>query len=323
MKIIIPVLYTIAFGLCVGLGFFLVRTIRQNNVMTRMTSFAKESFQYTIDKTKERKYNAEEEYRKHGKKEKESVFYRIDIMLEKMGIRKNLPFLVTEIFLLLIVLISIGIGILVNIFTKNMLFTVAAFFLNLLFIYISCFLRAEYIDRKIEENILQFADLLESYSLTSDDIIDVFDNVYEYLDEPLRGIILDCVTEVKFNGDINLAFQRMRVKADNRKFSELLFNIEECSKNNADYGTVVRGMHELMEEQQGEQEERKRMANGARLNILIMLGVYVMSIKMLDDYVQINIIDYLQQTSAGEMLLCFLIAVFGYTIYKLFTLGKK
>lgn len=322
MTVRLLVLYGIAFISCMVLGYLFINTVRRNNIMAHMAKNARDAMENTASKTLERKKNEEEEYRKYGKKDKTNIIYKLDIALEKTGLRNTFPFLVTEVFLLIVAGASIAILIIVEIVTNNMLYAIFGCVLNLLLVYLLIYILNERVNAKIDDNLLQFADLLESYSLTSDDIINIFENLYPYLDEPLHSIVLDCVNDVKISGDTELAFQRMRVKTGNRSFGELVLNIEECSKNNADYATVVRGIKATLDLRMTEKEDRKRMANGARFNIAIMLLVYVVSINIISDFVETDIITYLQATPVGIGVLCFLAAVMLFVLYKLITMGR-
>lgn len=205
----------------------------------------------------------------------------------------------------------------------NMLYEILIIAIYLFLVYIMMFLLVTHNSKVIEENLLQFSDLLESYSAASDDIIDIFEKTAEYLDEPLYSAIKKCVMEARTDGNIQAAFQRLKIRVGNRKLSELLSNIEECSNNNADYGGVVRRIHDSIETYITEKEERKKLAAGAKKNILLMVLVFLYSIKVVQDFIGMNVFTYLQKTPMGKIILIFGFGVTLFVIYKLVVMGKK
>ena len=323
MNIEMIILYVLAVVCCCIVAYFFVKMVRNNNALAKVTENARQSFEKTINKTSQRKQYEEEEFLRHGKTEDSNWMFELDMALEKSGLRKAFPFLVTEIYLFIVGIMTVVTGGIVEWLTDSLIYMFTGMALCVFVNYVILFILNVRTDRLIDGNLLQFADLLESYSLTSDDLTDIFENVYEYLDEPLRHIVMDGVTDMKINGDQTLAFQRMRIKAGNRKFGELLYNLEECSKNNADYASAVRGIHQTLEVQQTEKEDRKRMANGARVNIVIMIGVYVGALKIISGFVGKNVFVFLQETAIGSIILIFIIAIFIYVAYKLVTMGEK
>lgn len=323
MSIEMIVLYIVALAFCCGIASFFVKMVRNNNALKKVTENARESFEKAVNKASERKIFEEKEFLKHGKTEDSNWMFKLDMALEKSGLRKIFPFLVTEIYLFIVGFTTILVGGITEWITESVIYMFTAMALCVLVNYVIIFLLNVRTDRLIDGNLLQFSDLLESYSLTSDDLTDIFEQVYEYLDDPLRSIILDGVTDMKINGDQTLAFQRMRIKAGNRKFGELLYNLEECSKNNADYASAVRGIHQTLEVQQTEKEDRKRMATGARVNVFIMIVIYVIALKVISSFVDENVFTFLRQTPLGSVILIMIIAIFIYVAYKLITMGEK
>lgn len=317
------VLYVFAFVLCCSIAYFFIRMLRNNNALQRVTDNARKSFEETVSKASQRKKDEEDDFLKYGKKEDSNWMFELDMTLERSGLRKIFPFLVTEIYLFIVGITTVLVGGITEWITDSIIYMFAAMAVCVCVNYIVVFLLNVRTDKLIDGNLLQFADLLESYALTSDDLTDIFEKVYEYLDEPLRSIILDGVTNMKLNGDQKLAFQRMRIKAGNRKFGELLYNLEECSKNNADYASAVRGIHQTLEVQQTEKEDRRRMANGARINIAIMIGIYCVALNIINGFVGENVFTYLQETAMGKLILILIIAIFIYVTYKLITMGEK
>lgn len=305
---------------CVVIGYLLLREIRDNNAIERAT---KNLVKKTFDAEQNRKKREEQLQLEEGNREKVNLIYRFDLVIEKSGIKRRFKFMNTELFIITIVGGALIVGTLSNLIFHNMFYEILIISIYLFSVYIMMFLLITHNDKVVEENLLQFSDLLESYSATSDDIIDIFEKTSEYLDEPLYSAIKKCVMEARTDGNIQAAFQRLKIRIGNRKLNELLSNIEECSNNNADYGGVIRRIHGSIETYITEKEERKKLASGAKKNILLMVLVFLYSIKVLQDFIGMSIFEYLQQTPIGKIILIFGFGVTLFIIYKLVVMGKK
>ena len=305
---------------CVVIGYLLLREIKDNHAIESVT---KNLIEKTFDAEQKRKNREEQLQIEEGNREKMNLIYRFDLIIEKSGIKRKLTFMNTEIFIITVAGSSIIVGILSGMIFHNMLYEILIIAIYLFLVYIMMFLLVTHNSKVIEENLLQFSDLLESYSAASDDIIDIFEKTAEYLDEPLYSAIKKCVMEARTDGNIQAAFQRLKIRVGNRKLSELLSNIEECSNNNADYGGVVRRIHDSIETYITEKEERKKLAAGAKKNILLMVLVFLYSIKVVQDFIGMNVFIYLQKTPMGKIILIFGFGVTLFVIYKLVVMGKK
>lgn len=318
--IIVILCYVISLICCLGLGYFLVKNIRKNNAISKAaTRIAKESSQSFY----ERKKAEEERYIREGNIDEKSFLYKLDLIISKSGIQRKISFINTEIFILLVVIMmAIAIAV-VTYITRNGFYGVITGTLVLFLVVCIMFYLVSRNEKILDENVLQFADMLEGYSAVSDDIVDIFERCAEYLDEPLKSAIKHCVAESRIDGNIKLALQRMRIRLGHRKLNEMLVNIEECSLNNADYRAVITRLKNSIGIYISEREERSKMARDAKVNMLIMLGVLVISMYVMQSFVEENIITFLMARTAGEFILYGVFVVVLITFWKLITLGKK
>ena len=319
----IYILYTVALLSCIALGFAIVYIIKNNRIGAETSARSRRLLKSLTHKSMRRKEEEENSRLKLGNQKNKNLLFKMDLALEKSGLRRKFPFLVTEVFILGNAAVAGIIFFVVEGYKKSIVYSLLAVIIYLFIIYTIIYLMVQRNEKLIEDNLLQFANLLESYSLTSDDLVSIFENVYEFLDEPLRSAILTCVSEMKTTGDHRGAFERLKLKFGNRSLNELLTNLEECSKNNANYGSVVRGIHTTLETHLTEKEERKKLANGARLNIIIMMGINFYCLNTVGDFLEGNILSLLQSSAMGMCVLIVQFCVNIFCLYKILTLGRK
>ena len=141
--------------------------------------------------------------------------------------------------------------------------------------------------KKIDESILQFANLLHSYSYQND-LISVFESITPQLEEPLKTAVATCVAESRVDGDVSGAIGRLSLKMRHRKLTELLQALEAGSKNNANYKAIIGRCYDSITIYKGEKEIRRATARGARINIILMLLIFVLCIATLVFFLELH-----------------------------------
>lgn len=305
---------------CIALSYIVIKKIQENNAITLAT---KKLIKNTQNTSMERIKQEEEKRRLHGNYKNKNILYKMDISLLKSGLKKKFTFLSTELFFLIAAVIVVTAGMITLEFSKNLLYMILMMMLSAFVIYVAVYLLVQKNEKIIEDNMLQFADLLESYSSSSDDIINILDLIAIELDEPLQSSIYQCVNEARMDGDISSAFDRLIVRIDNKKFTQLIQNIEECSKNNADYGKVIRRNNESINLYISEKEIRKTMANQARINILIMFLIFGICIMFVSKFIDIGISEFFMSSGVGRGLFTITVMIFLYVIWKMISMGRK
>lgn len=305
-----------AFISCVSMSYFFIKYIRKNNVFEKL-------LQESDNSTYERRIHEEERYKKEGNTSQRNTVYKLDLMLMHSGIKDKLPFINTEVFLLLLSCVTLLTTYIAGKLLQNSLLGLGFGTLVLFIIICILFVLVSRNEKIVDENILQFADLLESYSSISDDIVDILERSSEYLEEPLCHMVKECVTESKTDGNVRMALQRLRMRVGNRKLSELLLNIEECAQSNADYASVIGRCKNSISIYISEKEERAHIAKDAKINIVIMLGVMLVSMKVMESFIEDNIITFMMASYQGRIVLYGAFVVMLITLWKIITLGKK
>ena len=190
------------------------------------------------------------------------------------SLKRKFPHINTELVLLFVALITLLIGIITAIILQNTMFVLLACIITVFFFYFLYHAVSDMQVKKIDESILQFANLLHSYSYQND-LISVFESITPQLEEPLRTAVATCVAESRVDGDVSGAIGRLSLKMRHRKLTELLQALEAGSKNNANYKAIIGRCYDSIIIYKGEKEIRRATARGARINIILMLFIFV------------------------------------------------
>lgn len=307
---------------CIAIGIlFAIATKNFHPVKTTLKQIKEKSSKSEDERLKE----AQKILREQGNQDKSDIKFmsRLDTTLEKSGLKRAFPFLNSEIFILFNCITFIIVGCVVEYITSSIFFVIVAMALMLFLVKLFLFILVARDENIIDKNIIQFSDLLESYSNTSDDIIHILDQTAPDLDEPLRSVVKECVTSSRLNGDMAAAFQVMTMKINHRKFNELIQSIEECSRNNADYSKIIRRAHESISTYVAEKEVRKTTANQAKLNIVIIVAIFFLMMYIISGILGMNVVMFLFSSTNGKIVLFFCGAILLYTLWKLLTMGEK
>lgn len=316
----IYICYIVIFICLIGLCYLLVNTIKKKNVFNVVAEQLKLS---TNRSFKARIKNTEEKYNQVGNESKVSFFTKLDITINLSSIKRKFPFINTELVLLFVALITLIIGVVIAIIFHSFAFVALACVVTVFIFYCIFFSVSDKQLKKIDDNILQFANLLHSYSSMNSDLISLFESVAPQLEEPLRSAVNTCVAESRVNGDISAAIGRLSLKMRHRKLTELLQALEAGSKNNANYRSIIGRCYDSISIYKSEKAVRKATANGARLNILLMLFIFILCIFSLVYFLELPLSVLFFSDSIGNFMFVFCCIIFIYVAWKFLTLGSK
>lgn len=254
--------------------------------------------------------------------ENHGIFFKIDLALLKSGIQVLFPFITTEVFILCMACLSVGIFVLSQFIFKSVVISVIFVSASIFFVYAVICLLLNRNTYKVEENIMKFVNLTENYSKASDDITEILRYTVPFLDEPLKSAVNSCVSEIQITGDTYAAFKRLEIRISHPQFGELIRNIEICSRHDTDYALIIRKNRQMLQEYLSEKKVRKSMANSARLNIVILYAGAVAAIIMAENIGELSLINLLLTTSAGNILMLLVFAVIIFSAWKMMKMGS-
>jgi len=319
-KMLNYILYGIIFLCLIGLSYLLAGLIQRKNVFSVVANAIKDS---TKDVSSVRHKQEWEDFKAAGNTEKLNFFTRIDIAIEMSGLKTYFSWFNTELLLLIVSAVVFAAGITVFIFTQSVLYAVVTLGLCIFTFYAVVYLLNSRVTKIVDDNLLQFANLLYSYSNSMNDLVELFDVASLQLDEPLRGAVKKCVNEIRmFEGDTSAAFGRLILKVRHRKLTEMLQSLEEGSRNNADYRAILSRCYDSISIYKDQKEIRKTMARGARLNVAIMIGIFVLCLMMVLSITQTSFYEFYFASASGKIMFTYCVMVFIYTFWKMITMDR-
>lgn len=278
---------------------------------------------YSSEAAEKRIREEERLQREEGNREKKNVFYRMDEMLIHTGIRKRLPFLTVEMMLLFCAAFFFIVVVIFTEFTGSILLGIAAAGILYMLSAESIRMLIRFRQRKVEDNILHFANLMENYARTSDDIVSIFHKISIYLDEPLRSAVEKCYMETYTTGDFAAACSHLDISIGNRYFSDMLTNIEICSRHRANYEEVIHGNKEIVRKYLSERDVRQEMARNARIEIGIMAVIGGWTLSILNSMFSGGLFRLLLGSIFGNAVLAVLVLIALYVLHAMLSINGE
>lgn len=230
------------------------------------------------------KYKNEKYYKdliKHYEKSKKikittklNIIHKINILIEKSGVKRGILINPITIIVMCITSFIIGYFIAFNIFKIIFLSCIVALpsiFLPILILS----LIAESKSRKIEKVMLNFLLQLKNYTQLSNDIIYAFKQVKTI--EPLQSYIKKFLVEINSGIKFEKAIENLKEKISFEKFNTVLTNMQYCYLNGGSFSELIKKNYKMISDIQNEKNIRAQETMSARivLGVLIILDLFV------------------------------------------------
>lgn len=258
-----------------------------------------------------------------GNTVKKPFLYRIDRLLEYSGLKRHFPFINAEIFIALYVMLFIVVYVLAAVIFKGYIAGIIADALFCVSVYSVFYIINGSYYKKLEENIMTFLNLIENFSKTEDDIVQIFRKTIPYIGEPVRNILTEFCSEAETCGDVNRAFDNMNSRIEHRKCRELIHNIRVCSRYESNYDMLVRDCRTSMMDFLEIKAERKAIINNGRAEIVILLSSASLIVYLFSNIVSGGLAELLFGSFIGKAIVLYCIAVVIISLVMMLTYDKK
>lgn len=195
----------------------------------------------------------------------------IDEELAYSGLKESIKWLTTEIFLLIEILSIAIVGTFTTLITHNFIKGLLMSLLLLVIYKATMVILIAKRDRQTETIMLQFMDIVDNFSKTSDDIIDIFEKASRYIDEPLNSQIANAVSEAKNTGDKLSALNTLQNKVKNKHFKTLVRNLEISSRYDTNYSDIIEDCRSIFHEYLKAEKEKRAMRVHGVFEIMAMM----------------------------------------------------
>lgn len=215
----------------------------------------------------------------HGEGVKTDWLGRLDEELAYSGIKEKFSWLTTELYVIIVMLTAT--------LVMTVVVVVAGLWQGLMAacLVISAFklvitLISNARDRKTETQLLQFMNIIDNFSKTSDDLVEILEKASRYIDDPLGGQIYDAVQEARNTGDSMMALQDLQNSVKNKHFKILIRNLETSSRFENNYSDIIEDCRNIFHDYIRAQKEKRSLRMNGVMEILIMVAVGILSIVM-------------------------------------------
>lgn len=300
-------------GISIFFGFStLFYYLRKNSLLKRKLYEAYETIDaVSIQRAREHKRELALLHRRKG------YFYHMEEKLVYSGLPRQFPFLTTELWILALLFSGITAYFIGTWISQAWLIGLGIAAADVLLLLLLEELLAYRNYRAVEENLLEFLNLLGNYSITAGEVTGVLNQISRFVPEPLCTVLDECYYEAQTSGDANLALLSMGDKIEHPKFKEFIHNLEVCSRFSADYSVLIGNSRRELQDYKRARQERKTMATEALINMVMLLGMLLVTLILVNEMIDMSIWTILLDTIVGRVcmgIVGVLIALFTWEI---------
>lgn len=268
-----------------------------------------------------RKEISEKVFLEKGNIDDPTFFEKIDMLIERSGIRSYVSFFNTELLLLSMIIFSI-----VGFFVSKAIYDFWVINLGVavlvgLICYIALYIASGITFEKVDDGLLLFINHLENFSSTTDDIVTLFEKTLPYVKEPLKRYVEEFVNEAK-SGDLKLAFRNFEKKVENKRFKSILNNLEIASRHEANYKDILGESRVILKGYFESKQRNKSIVQNGRAEILLVLLMSAVMIGVMGGITP-NLLFDLQNTLAGNFIILYCVIIFIFIIWQFIAFDKE
>lgn len=252
----------------------------------------------------------------HGEGGKHDWLARVDEELAYSGIKEKIKWMTTELYLIIVMVITAITTTVVAVNINVWYGLVAGVAVVVIFKFV-LMLMVNSRNKRTESIMLQFMNIVDNFSKTSDDLINILEKSSKYIDEPLSSQIYDAVIEAKNTGDTLLALQELQEKVKNKHFKVLIRNLEISSRFETNYSDIIEDCRDIFHNYIRTEKEKRSLRINGILEIFAMLACGAFCVTILGELTEEgNIVNALWYGGlVGKGLLIFLIIAVVASLY--------
>lgn len=215
-----------------------------------------------------------------GNRCRKQRLYLIDKMLEYSGFKRKIRYLTAELFLILVLMLSIIAGIFAYMYSEKAVAALSVAGLTFIVAFLVVYIMSGVYYISLEKNIMTFLNLIDNFNKSEDDIVEIIRRTVGYVDNPLKELLRDFCNDAKMLGDTRVAFENLEGKIEHDKCRELIRNIEVCSRYDSDYAEVIHDCRVSMTDYLSIKAERRAIISNGRMEVVILLASAVVIVML-------------------------------------------
>ncbi|MDY3374688.1 MAG: hypothetical protein SOX50_15595 [Terrisporobacter othiniensis] len=309
------VIFRVALLLTVmAFSYHLYKFLYRKNVIEKMVNDFETNYQ-------KRQELEEKVRREEGNVIKKGFIHHIDIMIERSRLRKKIPFLTTELYLVISIIVGLACFILSKLFIQFWVVNVLVGILSVFGMYLVIYYSSGFNFEKIDDQIITLINDIENFSNVSNDIVTIFENVADYLDDPLDEYFMEFVQYSRETGDIEGAFKNIEGKLENEKLQNLFKNLEIASRNRANYKELMKEARSIFSGYFDSKTKRKILISNGRAGIFTLLIVGIGMLYFVGLFIE-GFTAYIINTFFGNVLMFLGIILFLYALWNFINIDR-
>lgn len=294
----------LSFLVIVGLFFIIY------HIIGILNSNAKKIIDYANTNEINRRIALENSYKTMGAQETKGFLNYIDKKFVQSGLKAIFKKLNSDLYVIITLITAFVLAIGISIISKNLLLGLIVFVAVCLVAYLILEIRCAIMYKREEKDLMMFIDLVNSYSVSTDDIIQILDSTSMHMTEPLRSKIQDMCVDARISGDVQDALRTLSMKIGHEKFSEILCNFEIGSKYQANYAEMVDTMRDDFRLYLTHKDENKSQSTAALIIHIILFCFGIFMLNMSNSFLDgTTITQILFNTGFGNIMLGYFIII--------------
>lgn len=149
----------------------------------------------------------------------------------------------------------------------------------------------------VENQMIDFVNLIASTSRQYSNIIDIFGVIYEKFKNPLRSALELCYVEAKQTNNAELALEHLKDKFDSNQFAFVIDNLLLCSKENGQYFSVALDLSKMSNVYFSSYQKKMSILRHAKINLTVMFFLSFGIVYMMSSFIGGGIVAMMTSTS--------------------------
>lgn len=304
------------FVFCFLLFLLLHRQFKQKNVWATMLQKYKENVEGV--KESEAAFVA-----RFGSVENHSLLYKIDRLVLLSGLKKRIPWLNGEWYIVLMLLAVVS-GIMEgSILVHN---AYVALFLGMaqgVLLYALALALSGRTYNQIEDSTSIFVSILANHAKGSSDIVSIMQSTYYSMDGPIKERIGRFLLDAEQTGNVDLAFDYMKESVENRQLQTVLVNLKNCMHYQANYEEVLAQMMGQIAANLSAREDRKNILFSMKLTLVVISIASVLIVVLIGNGIGVDVKAILTSNKIGQTLMFVTGLLYLFVVMKLFGTDKQ
>lgn len=190
--------------------------------------------------------------------------------IEYSGVGSILPGLTPELYMLIMLMLSVAAYVLTGFISGNIYYGIPAAAVPWVAGEIFFSLLRNYRYRREEEQLLTLVNSIESCAAESDDIIYILEKAATMTAGPIHDELWHTVTMVKSGLQGAVALGQLESRIEHAFFKTLIRNLEISSRNNANYREITMQCRSLLTEQLDNTKKLEEIYREARIRLIVI-----------------------------------------------------